>query len=122
MQDKLAAAMSKKQKVVDNTLHLIKLAKLLQIPIIVTEQYPKGLGPTVSETREALESHSPLEKVVFNCCKALSFLERLEQTGRRQIILTGMEIHICVLQTAVGLMQTSYKDGKQKIKLSKIEP
>lgn len=108
VQDKLAAAMSKKQKVIDNTLHLIELAKLLEIPIIVTEQYPKGLGPTVSEITKAIELYSPLEKVMFNCCEASGFCERVKQTGRRQIVLTGMETHICVLQTAIGLVQAGY--------------
>lgn len=108
IQDKLAAAMSKKQKVIDNTLHLIELAKLLQIPIIVTEQYPKGLGPTVSEIMEALEAYVPVKKVAFNCCEASGFLDKVKQTGRRQIVLTGMETHICVLQTAIGLLQEGY--------------
>lgn len=108
IQDRLAAAMKQREKVVENTLHLIELAKMLDIPIIVTEQYPKGLGSTVQEIKEALPSYSPIEKLTFNCCGVSDFSDALKQAGRKKIILTGMETHICVLQTALGLLQDGY--------------
>jgi len=108
IQDKLAAAMKQREKVVENTLHLIELAKTFDMPVVVTEQYPRGLGSTVPEIKEALPAYAPIEKLTFNCCGVPDFSGALEQAGKRKIILTGMETHICVLQTALGLMQDGY--------------
>lgn len=108
IQDKLAAAMKKKEDVVANCLHLVELAKMLEIPILVTEQYPKGLGPTLEEIRKALPVYEPFEKTAFDCCREIGFIEKVAATGRKKILLTGMEAHICVLQTALGLLQAGY--------------
>jgi nicotinamidase-related amidase len=108
IQDRLAAAMPKRQKVVDNCLHIIELAKMLDIPVLVTEQYPKGLGPTVAEIREALPVYKPIEKVAFNCCDAPDFSAELKQACRPKVVVVGMETHICVLQTTLGLIQEGY--------------
>jgi nicotinamidase-related amidase len=108
IQDRLAAVMDERKKVVDNCLHLIELTKLLDIPVILNEQYPKGLGPTVSEIKEALQPYEPLEKLTFSCCKGSLFMDRLAATGRKKIILTGMETHVCVVQTCVGLLDAGY--------------
>ncbi len=108
IQERLAAVMSERAKVVDNCLHLIELAKLLDIPVLLNEQYPKGLGPTVSEIRGALQSYEPLEKITFSCTKGETFPEKLAATGRRKVVLTGMETHVCVLQTCIGLMGAGY--------------
>jgi len=109
IQERLAVVMEKKQKVIDNCLHLIEAAKLIRIPVILTEQYSKGLGPTVKEIREALPSYKPLEKMTFSCCKEPSFTESLASTGRKKIILAGMETHVCVLQTCTGLLKEGYE-------------
>lgn len=108
IQERLAAAMSERGKVVGNTIHLIEAAKLLSIPVILTEQYPKGLGPTVSEIREALPSYEPIEKLTFSCCGEPAFLKALSSSGRRKIILCGMETHVCVLQTCIGSLRDGY--------------
>lgn len=108
IQEKLAVVMKQKDKVVNNCLHLIEAAKLLNIPIVVTEQYPKGLGHTVNEIREALPSYAPLEKVTFDCCRGEGFLERTASLKRKQIILAGMETHVCVLQTCLSLLKEKY--------------
>jgi nicotinamidase-related amidase len=108
IQDKLAVVMKHKDKVVNNCLHLIEAAKLLNIPIIVTEQYPKGLGHTINEIKEALPSYEPLEKVTFDCCKGDGFVNKLNSLGREQIILSGMETHVCVLQTSLSLLKEKY--------------
>jgi len=109
IQERLAAVMSERKKVVDNCLHLIELTRLLDIPVILNEQYPKGLGPTVSEIKDALQPYEPLEKLTFSCCKGPSFMDRLSGTGRKEIILAGMETHVCVLQTCIGLLDAGYK-------------
>ena len=108
IQEKLAAAMKKKESVVANCLHLLELAKLLGIPMLLTEQYPKGLGTTVEEIKTALPVYEPFEKTAFDCCREIGFIEKVAASGRQKILLTGMETHICVLQTALGLIQAGY--------------
>jgi nicotinamidase-related amidase len=108
IQDKLAVVMKHKKKVVNNCLHLIEVSKLLNIPIVITEQYTKGLGPTVNEVKKALPSYEPLEKVTFDCCKGDGFLEKIVSLKRKQIMLTGMETHVCVLQTCLSLLKEQY--------------
>lgn len=104
VQERLAAAMSERERVVANCLHLAALAEMYSIPVIVTEQYPRGLGPTVLEIKEALHAYRPVEKITFSCCEAPSFLAEIRATGRIRLVLTGMETHICVLQTCLGLL------------------
>lgn len=108
IQDKLTVVMKHKEKVLSNCLHLIEAAKLLNIPFVVTEQYAKGLGHTINEIKEALPSYEPLEKVTFDCCKGGGFLKKITSLKRKQIILTGMETHVCVLQTCLSLMKKKY--------------
>lgn len=108
IQERLAVAMSEKEKVIANTQHLIEASKMLKLPLLVTEQYPKGLGPTMEEIKDALTEYAPIEKVTFSCCGESSFLNAVSATGRRQIILVGMETHVCVLQTCLDLLQAGY--------------
>jgi nicotinamidase-related amidase len=105
IQEKLAAVMTEKDKVVGNNLHLIELAKMIRMPVMVTEQYPKGLGPTVAEIKNALPFYRPVEKMTFDCCGQPPFLEELKEHNKRNVVLTGMETHICVLQTCIGLLK-----------------
>ena len=108
IQERLAAVMDKKLQVVRNTLNLVELAKMLNIPVVVTEQYPKGLGRTLPEISAALPSYLPIEKMTFNCCGESPFNDQIKGLGRKKFIVTGMETHICVLQTSLGLLQTGY--------------
>lgn len=108
IQEKLAAVMNEKEKVSANIGHLIEAAKLLHIPIVLTEQYPKGLGPTIGEIRDALPAYEPIEKLTFNCCGEPDFMKALTASGKRKIILCGMETHVCVLQTCIGSLSEGY--------------
>ena len=108
IQEKQAAVMKYKEQVVDNCLHLIELARILNLPILLTEQYPKGLGTTIPEIQEVLPDYAPFEKTAFDCCRETGFLEKVASTGRKKLILTGMETHVCILQTALGLMKGGY--------------
>jgi nicotinamidase-related amidase len=84
--------------------------QLLGVPVIVTEQYPKGLGCTVGEIRAVLsESFEPVEKTAFSSCGAQEFVARLERACARQVILCGIEAHVCVNQTAHDLLARSYR-------------
>ncbi len=104
IQDRLAAVMKERDTVIKNTTHLIELSRLFDIPVVLTEQYPKGLGPTVSEIRDALNEYQPIEKLSFSCCGAEGFLDAIKKTNRRKALVTGMETHICVLQTCLDLL------------------
>jgi len=108
MQDKLAAVMDQKEKVILNTLHLIETAKLFYVPMVITEQYPKGLGHTIYDIKEALPVYQPFEKATFDCCKEEGFLRKLKSLKRTHIILVGMETHVCVLQTCLSLLKEKY--------------
>ncbi len=108
VQDRLAAAMKEKDNVINNCLHLIEIAKMYSIPVLLTEQYPKGLGRTVEAIRKAVSSYEPFEKLSFSCCGEDGFIERLRSTGRKKVILTGMETHVCVLQTCLDLLKAGF--------------
>jgi nicotinamidase-related amidase len=89
---------------------LVQAAQNLSIPVILTEQYPKGLGATVTEIASLSTEKKPIEKLVFNCCNLPAFSEALEAaTPRNSIILCGIESHVCVLQTALGLIERGYE-------------
>ena len=104
VQERLLAAMepASRERLVKRTCAAIAGAKALGLPVVATEQYPKGLGPTVPEVKAALGEVRPVEKVVFSC--ALD--EVMAQLGgREQILLAGMETHVCVFQTARDLAE-----------------
>lgn len=89
---------------------LVQSAKLLKLPVIVTEQYPKGLGRTVGAIAEHLpEGSEPIEKLSFSACGAPDFDLRLRELHAEQVILCGIEAHICVSQTAHDLLQNGYQ-------------
>ena len=97
------------KNLVRNIKILLAFARQLKIPVLATEQYPKGLGRTVSEVKEELGPITPIEKVSFSCCGVNAFNERLEETGRKHAVLTGIEAHVCVLQTAMDLLRKNYE-------------
>jgi nicotinamidase-related amidase len=112
-QERLAAAMPEDvlERTVGNINRLITAAKILEVPIISTEQYPQGLGKTIAAVREHLpQDAAPTEKTCFSCCTASGFERALtEQPKRKQVVLVGMEAHICILQTASGLQRWGYQ-------------
>lgn len=108
IQDKLAAVMDKRDKVVANTNILVQTAKEMDIPVLVTEQYPKGIGPTVSEIEENLTDAQKFEKISFSIYVD-DIKEAIDKLGRKKVILTGMETHICVLQSARDLLENGYE-------------
>ncbi len=86
---------------------LVDGAKLFGVPVVTTEQYPQGIGHTVPELADACDG-TVVEKVSFGCCGEPDFLAALKQTGRSQVIVTGMETHVCVYQTVLGLLEDGY--------------
>ena len=111
VQKRLMSAMP--EEISNNTLNnigvLITSANILNIPIIHTEQYPKGLGKTCPQIQNLLQNHyPPVEKLSLSCCEVDTFNRQVIETGKKQIILTGVEAHVCVFQTALDLLQQGY--------------
>ncbi|MBO6936999.1 MAG: isochorismatase family protein [Deltaproteobacteria bacterium] len=109
IQERLVAAMpeAERERCVKNAAILAEAAGLLGVPVLVSEQYPKGLLHTVAPIAEKLpEGTQVIEKVEFDACANGDFAAKLDALGRDQVILTGMEAHICVFQTARGLVET----------------
>lgn len=109
VQERLAPAMQAPARTIRNARTLITAAKELGVPMILTEQYPKGLGRTVPEIASAAEGAPVVEKLHFSCMEEPSFSQAFEDLGRRQAVIAGMEAHICVVQTAASLMEDGYQ-------------
>ncbi|TYO99983.1 nicotinamidase-related amidase [Geothermobacter ehrlichii] len=86
---------------------LLQGAAELKMPVVTTEQYPQGLGPTVAELERACAG-GVIEKTSFGCCGEPAFGRKLRELGRSQVIVTGVEAHICVYQTVLGLLESGY--------------
>jgi nicotinamidase-related amidase len=97
------------KQVTQNIKILLNFAKEMAIPILITEQYPKGLGRTIPEIKNELGPNLPIEKVTFSCCGVETFNEGLGRLKRNRVILIGIETHVCVLQTATDLIQKGYE-------------
>ncbi len=110
VQERLAPAMDSPREVITGCAHLVGVAKRLNVPFIITEQYPKGLGSTMIDVRqEAGENVSYFPKLSFSCAREETIMDEIRKSGRRQIILAGIETHICVTQTAIDLKEAGYE-------------
>jgi len=109
VQDKLVSAMDQQlyQQLLQNVPLLIEGFNALRLPMMATEQYSKGLGHTIAELQIATEQHC-IEKLTFSCCGDEDFVSTLKQTKVRQIVVVGMETHVCVLQTVIDLLDQGY--------------
>lgn len=106
VQERLFNAMDAERRddMVANVKTLVSAARRLDVPVLVTEQYPKGLGRTLPELRSLLGDTPPFEKTAFSCCGADGFMDRIRALGADHVILTGIEAHVCVLLTALDLL------------------
>jgi len=111
MQERLVPAMQAPARTSRNARILITAAQELAVPVLLTEQYPKGLGATVPElAKAAAAAHAAiLPKMHFSCMEDQDFATAFAATGRKQAVIAGMEAHICVMQTAISLMDQSYE-------------
>ena len=109
IQDRLYRAMTDKERLLQNVLKLIRGVQVLDIPVILTEQYPAGLGPTLPEITQLLPDIKPVAKVCFDCCDEERFQQELESLNRKQVLVAGIEAHICVYQTALALLRRGYQ-------------
>tara|TARA_R110000787_G_scaffold16622_18_gene50557 strand:+ start:3790 stop:4332 length:543 start_codon:yes stop_codon:yes gene_type:complete len=108
VQERLLPAMNDPRMVVEHSGMLLQAATELAVPIMVSEQYPKGLGLTVSPLRELAAGGRIFEKMAFSCADEADIIKHLRSLGRRQLVLCGIEAHVCVLQTALGLRREGY--------------
>ena len=110
MQEKLQPLIHDDARVRRAAAVLAEGCRLLGVPVFVTEQYPKGLGPTVPELRGAVEAAGgTLEKTSFSCLGDASIAARVQASGRRDVLLAGVEAHVCVLQTALDLLDAGHR-------------
>ncbi len=102
IQEKLFPAIEGKEKVLANSIKVIEFCRRLSVPILVTEQYPNGLGETLPEVKQALgEQYLPIPKTAFSCFGEPVFVDALKEQDRPWVVLIGIETHVCVAQTAI---------------------
>ena len=109
VQGKLVHLMDKKEVLFENLQKTIKGAQILGIPVLWTEQNPKGLGPTITEVARLLSNIEPISKLSFSCCGSGHFVQVLKASNRKQVMIAGIEAHVCVYQTAVDLIDLGYE-------------
>lgn len=109
IQERILPVIINYQMVVDNTIKLIKGFKVLNLPIYFTEQYPKGLGPTVSSITEALGELKPFDKMSFSCSGAKELFNDFKKKNLSQIVVCGIESHVCVQQTVLDLIENNFQ-------------
>jgi nicotinamidase-related amidase len=110
VQEKLCLAMDETvlKQLVKNTGILLDAATELNIPLLLTEQYVKGLGCTLPQLKEKAAAAPCYEKMAFSCCGSSEFVQALKASGKTQVIITGMETHVCVLQTVIDLIDAGF--------------
>jgi nicotinamidase-related amidase len=109
LQEKLLPAMRQSERVLKATCTLLELARVLDLPVVLTTQYRKGLGPLVPAVSELASGVEPVDKVEFGCFGSDAFRTRLSALrGRDQLLVAGIESHICVTQTVLGALEAGY--------------
>jgi nicotinamidase-related amidase len=107
VQEKLVPLLRYRELMIANSVRLVKAAQVLGLPVWATEQYPRGLGPTVRELAELIPERSP--KTAFQCCAVPQLLEQLYGRHIRHVTLVGIEAHVCVAQTALELLGLGFR-------------
>lgn len=108
IQERLLPAMAEQESFLHHTKILIEGLQTLGLPLLVTQQYTKGLGETVGEISSLIKDFSPIEKRDFSCCDETNVADQLKAQGAKNVIICGIESHVCVLQTAVDLKEAGY--------------
>ncbi len=109
VQGKLAHSVQNKLDLLQNIQTCIRGMQLLEVPIIWIEQYPQGLGTTVPEIAELLPDQQPLTKTTFSCCGSEGITRELQRLGRQQLLVCGIEAHVCVYQSVMDLLDRGYQ-------------
>jgi nicotinamidase-related amidase len=109
IQKKILPVILNHQLIIENTLKLIRGFKILSLPVYYTEQYPKGLGNTIPEIQNELSGIKPFEKMSFSCSGAEKLFDELKERNLKQIVVAGIETHVCVQQTALDLLANDFQ-------------
>jgi nicotinamidase-related amidase len=109
VQERLVKAMANHEEVEGTIATLQQGMEILNLPTLITEQYPRGLGATVDSISARKGDATVVEKTSFSCCGADCFHTELEKIGAKQVVVTGMETHVCVLQTVLDLLHAGYQ-------------
>lgn len=108
-QERLMPVMYQAEDMVADSMKLIAGLKALEIPFIATRQYPKGLGDFIPEIKEALGQYTPMDKTAFSVCGDAAIMQAIQAAGKKNVILCGVEAHICLLQSAIDLQAAGYQ-------------
>jgi nicotinamidase-related amidase len=108
VQGRLAESVFQPEALAKNIGKLLRSCAILDLPVLVTEQYPKGLGHTLDSLMELLAGNVPVEKKTFSCCGVPEFMRQLRSFNRNDILVVGIETHVCVYQTSVELLEFGY--------------
>ena len=108
IQERLVPAMEESEVFVENSKKLIQGLQILGLPLLVTQQYTKGLGETIEEVKALISDFQYIEKKDFSCFDEPAFAEKLALSGKKTVIICGIESHVCVLQTAIDLKVAGY--------------
>jgi nicotinamidase-related amidase len=107
-QEKLLPHIYKKDEILKRSLIMVKGLRALNVPIVVTQQYTKGLGNTIEPINNAIGNFSYIEKKTFSCYREPSFIKVMNRSGKRNVVIMGIESHICILQTALDLLYNNF--------------
>jgi len=108
MQEKILPIIDRKAEVIKNSLILLKGLKILQIPIVVTQQNSKSLGPTIPEVNAVIDDSFYIDKMTFSCYMEPAFVKVLNRIGKKNVIILGVEAHVCILQTGLDLLYNNF--------------
>lgn len=109
VQGKLAQSVDQKEKLFDAINKLVKGSQILGIPILVTEQVPQKIGSTIPEIINNIENPTIIEKASFSCYQNQDFVNRIKLCNRKQVVVVGIEAHVCVMQTVADLIANDYQ-------------
>jgi nicotinamidase-related amidase len=108
IQERLYPHINNSEALLKNSITLIKGLKLLDIPFVLNEQYPKGIGGTIAPIKELLKDEHAYEKVTFSCCQTEATMNAIKEKNREFVIVFGIEAHVCVLQSVLDLLEASF--------------
>lgn len=109
VQEKLYPAVMNSEAIISRCQWVLKLAKTLGVPILASEQYPQGLGGIIAPLSAYFEPQDCISKTHFSCMQEPNYLKSLEQFNKKQLILIGMETHVCVLQSALEMLEKGFE-------------
>jgi len=109
VQTNLFTAMHERQALLASLERILQGMQILKVPVLWLEQTPEKIGKTIPEIRRLLGSQEPVVKACFSCCDSPGFMEKLRDSKRRQVVLAGIETHVCVYQTAMDLLRAGYR-------------